>query len=452
MRGPIRGFRTHVAWVVASVVVAAGVLYAMLDFADGLPTVGDPYRVTAVLPTAVSLAPGATVSTAGIDIGKVVAIHRRGDGAAVELQIDDEHAPLPADTRVEVRLRTLLGENYVSLHRGSTRAASLPDGAELPRRQAVEAVQLDEILSVLDKDGRADARRMIRGFGQGLEGGGARLNGVLEDASGEVRAASGVFDVLARNRVELSRFVDRFGQVYRAFEDRGAAIRALARDARTTVTRVGRRDAAVRALIDELQPTLARARATSSVLRRVTATTAPVVAELATAVRRAEPVVDQLPRAAGEGRAVFTRLGSSAPPLRRMLTELRRLSEPGREAMPAVRRTLCEFNPLMRRVSPYGRDAGALLANAASMVNWSDKSGWAERELAMLDQGSMSVIGRDQPQLVQDLLSAGFFSPLVRKGYNAYPKPGEGQTPVTGHGRVGPEDDEAPYERVSAEC
>ena len=56
------------------------------------------------------------------------------------MNLKQRYAPIPADTRAIVRLKTLLGEAYVELSTGTHSGPQLPDGGTIARSQ-VESTQ-----------------------------------------------------------------------------------------------------------------------------------------------------------------------------------------------------------------------------------------------------------------------------------------------------------------------
>lgn len=456
MRGPTAGMRTNLVWLAVSAVLAGGMLYVLLNASGGLPSVSDTYRAKAIMPTAVSLAPGATVRVAGVRVGEVKSVDRASAGGAViEFEVEDDHAPLPRDTSARIGERTVVGENYLELQLGTATADALPSGATLPMSHAQESVQVDEILSVLDAETRRRARKLLRGLGRGLDGRGERFNEAGDALDDAVTAAAPVLDVLDRDRRQLARLFDRFGDVTRSVGERGQAIRVLAREGRVTAGSLAARDGAVRAMLEDLPPTLAQVRRTTGVLRGVTRTTTPVLSELAHTVRDLRPVVSRLNPAAREGRSVMSELKGAAPRLEQVLGKLRTLSGPGSKAMPKLRSTLCQFNPLVKYLEPYHREIGAYMGTYASVVSWHDANGHAEREYPLYDESSLVAYSESTAKTAKQLMDLGLIGKVQQKGFNAYPKPGTLLTPApqrVGFGDAGPADSKEPYTRVQAEC
>src|SRR3984957_6272124 len=119
--------RGHVVTVAAGVVFVAALLVGLMFFA-GFWRLGSSYNVNVVVPNARGLAPDAHVMIAGLEVGKVTSINRQGPNARLTLRIDAGPTPLAADSRVEVRLRTLAGESYFGGTPGHARARTRPGG------------------------------------------------------------------------------------------------------------------------------------------------------------------------------------------------------------------------------------------------------------------------------------------------------------------------------------
>jgi phospholipid/cholesterol/gamma-HCH transport system substrate-binding protein len=321
--------------------------------------------------------------------------------------------------------------------------------------QALESVQVDEILSVLDADTRKRARTLIRGLDRGLAGRGRKVNATVDHLSTAVASGGPVLDVLSDERKQLARLFDQFGSVARSISDRGQAVRVLAREGRATAESLAGRDDAMRAMLEQLPPALAQVRKTTGVLRAVTRTTTPVLSELAPTLRELRPVFSALDPAAREGRGVVAELRGAAPRLEQVLARLRVLSGPGSTAMAPLRSAMCQLNPLAEYLAPYHREIAAYMGTYASVVSWYDANGHAEREYPLVDESSLVAYDEPTARTVQQLLKLGVVGAVQQKGYNGYPKPGElsaASGKRVGLGDRGPRDSKQTYERVQAEC
>lgn len=149
--------------------VALLLVASYLAFAKELPFTGEGYTVKATFENAATLRPSAPVRIAGVKVGEVTEVARSGDAAEVTFTVSDEGRPVREDATVTIRPRLFLeGNFFLDLRSGSPSAPELADGAEIPITQTATAVQLDEVLTALQSDSRADLQDLLEGFGTAL--------------------------------------------------------------------------------------------------------------------------------------------------------------------------------------------------------------------------------------------------------------------------------------------
>jgi len=416
------------------------------------PLEGDSYELRMTVPSSAGLVSGSSARMAGIKVGRVTAVERRASGARLTLKINAKHAPLPRDSEGTLRLRTLVGESYVSITRGRSRA-ELPDGGALPLQRGTDYVEVDQILSVLRGKTRERAKALFQGLGRGLDERGRQLNDTVDDASGFISSASPVVDVLHRERRQLARLVDNLGFVMRAVGERGQAIRNASRDARTTFQAVGESDRGVRAMLAALPGAMRQARTTAGTLRRVSLTATPTISDLAGTVRALDPALRRLRPAAHTARATVRAIDRAAAPLTRTLREVRKLSGPVTKAIPEIRQVFCQLNPAVSYLRPYAKDITNVVVNLGSTTNFYDATGHAARLFLTLGSNDMAALTPPMAKTVDQLLRHGLVGRLTgKRGYRPYPKPGKVDDMASGFGVSGPDAVREPYVRVKAGC
>lgn len=110
------------------------------------------------------------VRIAGIKVGEVGDVERRGDDVRVELKLADDYA-LHSDARADMRPHTLFeGSNYIDLAPGSPSAPLMADGGTIPLRRTTNYVTLDKALRVLRPEIRGDLRLLAEVGGRTLRG------------------------------------------------------------------------------------------------------------------------------------------------------------------------------------------------------------------------------------------------------------------------------------------
>jgi len=389
------------------------------------------YSVQAVVPTSVALAENAEVRIAGVRVGKVDRLADRGGDTLLLMKLDDKHEPIYRDARVDVRLRTLVGENYVELDPGAPKAGALPNGGTLKVDRAAEATQVDEVLSTFDRKTRRDLRGFIDGLGGGLENRGSDLNHLLESGSSFTTEASPVFETLRSQRAEVASLVDNLGTVMRALGDREGDLRLLARRSRTALSALAARDDHVARTIRELPSTLQRAAATSTRLAGLSDQATPVLRDLRLSFTELAPVIRDLGPTAARARRTMAALDTFAERGTPLVSSLKRFSDQTVDALPAVREILREYNPFAAYLSRYTRELGAFLASTASVFNGTDATGNLVRINPTITPSMYAGFSAEMAKAYDTLRNIGAVSGVLeQRGNNAYPKPGSIGEPV----------------------
>jgi len=437
-----------------AVIVLLTVPFAAYQYfqAGGFSKVSGAYEVRAVVPTSALLIPNARVLMAGAEVGKVESVELKDGNPVVTMKIsDDRVTPLPTDSRVAVRMRTPLGENYVQIMPGRSNA-NLDSGGVLPLQQAENYVDVDEILSLLDGKTKARAQQFIQSTGGALEDRGKELNRTLAGGARAFRAGSDLSQSIVGSRAQLSRLVDQFGQTMRAIGERGESVQTLARKGRVAMEAVASRDHALRRTLDELPPTLASLRTTSGTIERATGTVAPMFQQLATALRELDPGIAALQPAADSGRRLLTELQTASKPLRLTMRGLRRLAPTATDALPKLGGLMCEANPLLQYISPYGPEIIGTLTGLGSASNSYDANGHVIRLAPLSSDNSQPGLPDTFTQALNTLHNSSLLGKSIGIGWDPYPPPGGIKDRSRGLGTVGPTEWKGTYQRVGADC
>lgn len=453
------GFAGHLA----TVVLFGGVFLAWCGFilyqAGALPSFTDSYEVKADVASSALLTPGARVTIAGVEVGSVAKVERAdelGPGSRLTLDITDERVtPLPADSRLQIRTRSQVGENYVSIDVGKEQA-SVPDGGSLAPEQADQLVDVDQVLSVLSGPTKERARTLLQEFGETLTGRGKDLNQTLSAANPVVRQGSQVVSTLHRQRSTVSQLVDQLGRVTAAVGERGVAIETIAERGTTALQAIAERDDELSASIGELPRTLASVRRASTTVGGVSGRVTPVVSELADAVRRLRPAVDALAPAARDGRSVVASLAKANPELDRLLRAATGATKLLPDALPEVRGIFCQINPALRHILPYKEDLLESAFHLGSGSNSYDATGHLVRLVPLLNEGSLSGAPPEVLRASRTLLASGAFLPQKLTRYSPFLEPGEiGKNVAEPGDPTGPDslrESGFKYPRIQADC
>ncbi|NVI85984.1 MlaD family protein [Actinomadura sp. BRA 177] len=194
--------------MVAAVLAVSGCSYKTAGAPKGDLT------LTATFDDAQGLVAGHSVQMSDITIGTVTKVELVGYKAKATLSIEDD-VKIPKGTRAEIKVTSLLGENYVDLQ--------LPPGASMDRgpflasgsaitdtrvQPAFEDVvgQAGPLIQALAGD---DVATVVNAGATALDGNGQKLNKTIAQAGDLVK-------LFAQQRIELGESVDRFAKLGRS--------------------------------------------------------------------------------------------------------------------------------------------------------------------------------------------------------------------------------------------
>jgi phospholipid/cholesterol/gamma-HCH transport system substrate-binding protein len=293
----------------------------------------EPIRMKVELPTAQAVTPGQGqfVRVAGVRVGVIGPVELEDGHAVVNLEIDKEYEGLiREDATMLLRPKTGLKDMFLEVDPG--RGRPLEEGDTLRLGNAIQDVNLDEILAMLDRDTREYLLLLVHGAGKGLQGRGkdlrevfrlfepthrdlARLNSSVATRKVNLRrlvtALERLSSELAGREDELAQLVSSASKVFRAYasEDRNisAAVRELPKALRQTTRTVEE----VERLAEVLGPASERLRSPARALGRYQRALRPLSIEaepylreeIRPFVRAARPTVRFLRPAARDLRA-----------------------------------------------------------------------------------------------------------------------------------------------------
>jgi ABC-type transporter Mla subunit MlaD len=389
-------------------------LFLWINFGGSVPLKPKGYRFSAELSEATLLVNDADVRIAGVNVGRVVKTSRAGRFARAEIEMDSKYAPIPRDTKLTLRQKTLGGETYVELTPGHRSSGNLPDGGLLPASHARETSEIDEILRrVFDPETRRRTQELLAGLDRAVRGRSQDLSDALGNTGPFADEGGDLLNVVDQERASLRRLVHDGGFVLATVGKRQGELSGLVRAGDRVLSTTARRNAdleeTVRILpttLRELQPTFARLESFSNEAR-------PVVQALRPAGRALGPAL------------VDT--AALAPDLRKLFREVNVVIDVGKRALPATTSTVNAARPLfgqlhsaLRDLLPvvdlaaiYKKETVSAFANAAAAFQYSDISSDGKRRHYFR---SVIPFGPDSFVIANKRLGTN--------RHNPYPKPG----------------------------
>jgi len=164
-----------------TLLVAIVAVFLSYNANSGLPFV-PTYDLKAEFSNAANLVVGNDVRIGGQRIGTVSdiqAVPGEGDSpptAEIELKLEEQVEPLPADSTMVIRPRSALGLKYVEITPGESEEGFAP-GDTVPAEQATpEPVEIDDVFNTFNLKTRRGSQRSLEGFGTALAGRGNDIN------------------------------------------------------------------------------------------------------------------------------------------------------------------------------------------------------------------------------------------------------------------------------------
>ena len=166
---PPLGMSFFTTGVIAAIVI---IILSYFAYTKELPWSDEGYTAEATFANATTLRPNSPVRIAGVNVGTVTSVDpaEDGEGATATFTVDPEGLPLHDDATITIRPRLFLGGNYfLDLRPGSPSAPDLPDGGDIPVTQTATAVQLDQVLTALQRSDRKNLGDFLEGYGSALD-------------------------------------------------------------------------------------------------------------------------------------------------------------------------------------------------------------------------------------------------------------------------------------------
>lgn len=349
-------------------------LFLWLAFGGAIPLKPNGYRVTVVLPDAGQLAQEADVRISGVNVGKVKAISLGSDGLThAVIELSQQYAPLPRNTRAVLRLKTLLGETYIELTPGNPSSGRIPEGGTIPVTQVAPSVQLDEVYRAFDPRTRLAFQQWMEGLAGAIQGRGEDLNSAIGNLSPFTDDANTLISILQSQQGAVQQLVSNLGTVSDALASRDGQLRGLITNAQTTFATTAARDTQLQDAIVVLPTFEQQTQATVNDLSAFALNTNPLIDQLRPAARQLSPTLADVAILSPQLKTLFTRLNplisaarAGLPALRSSLTELRPLLD---ELDPV----LTNVNPIVQYLQPYTREIEAFFANTVGATEATDQ-------------------------------------------------------------------------------
>src|SRR5829696_2675820 len=346
-------------------------IYMWLTFGGPVPLRPEGYRFKAVFTEAPLLVSEADVRISGLNVGKVKKTSRAPNGGVLaEIEIDERYAPLRSNARATLRPKSLLGQTYVELTPGTRDAPALKEGETLKPEQVQESVEIDELLTLFDKDTRENLRGWMRELATAIDKGrGQDFNQALGNLPQFVASGSDVLRVLDDEEPSLRRLVRNSGVTLGALNERRGQFRDLIVNADRFFGTLADRNARLSDLIFILPTFLDETRTTVARLEEFSIDTRPLVRDLQPVATDLRPTLRDVGRLAPDLERLFRDLGPLIDEAPRNLPRAAAFLRGTTQVFENLHPYLSELNPIIAFLNYYQEQVSDFIMNGSGSIS-----------------------------------------------------------------------------------
>jgi virulence factor Mce-like protein len=360
-------------------------LYLWVSFGGSTPLKPTGYRFEVQMPESALLVNEAPVRMAGLDVGKVKekSLETQG-GQTVVIEMNEDFAPIPSDSRVTLRQKSLLGQIYIEITPGSQQAPDLEDGGKLSQVNVEETVDFDEVISTFDKPTRDNYRGWIKELAKAIKGGrGEDLSDAFANFVAFTEDGNSVLEILDEQDPALRRLIKNTGVTLGAINRRYGEFGQFVTNADDFFGALASRNDALAETISVFPTFLDESRQTFDRLRQFAVDTRPLVRELQPVALQLQPTLRDLGKLAPDLEHLFTKLepvidesGDTLPEAEKFLRCLNGSDpcdeDPQGNSQPGVLESLYpyleELNPILAYLNYYQAQVGAFFTNGVGSL------------------------------------------------------------------------------------
>ena len=326
-------------------------LFLWLSFGGKVPFNPQGYQVKISFTNAGQLATQADVRIAGVSVGKVISksLDPKGNRTVATVQLENQYAPLHKDARAILRTKTIIGETYVEITPGSSKAPAIPDGGLLARSHVQNAVQLSDIYDAFDEPTRKAFQQWQQRFAVAVKGNDQNLNDTLGNLPTFVADATDILRVLDVQHNSVQSLVRNGSTVFAALSRDQTALRNLITTSHTTFATTAQNNTAIQntfhvfpTFLDETKLTMAR---------------------LQTFANDTDPLIKELIPVANDLGPTLHAVKVLSPDLRHFFVNLGPLITVSQKGLPAYRDVIRGATPMLGALGPF-------LEQLNPILNW----------------------------------------------------------------------------------
>ncbi|OLR90656.1 MCE family protein [Actinokineospora bangkokensis] len=227
-------------------VLTIGLVMVAAVYSDDLPVIGGGTTYSAAFSEAAGIQPDDEVRIAGIKVGKVESVELDHADVVVNFKVKD--AWLGDRTRADIKIKTLLGQKFLSLEPDGQ--AVLDPGTRIPRARTTAPYDvLEAFRGLAETTNEINTTQLAQSF--------EVISQTFADTPADVRGALTGLQSLSRTissrDQQLASLLDGTRQITRTLADRDAEITKLLQDGNLLLAELDARKRAIDALLTGTQ-------------------------------------------------------------------------------------------------------------------------------------------------------------------------------------------------------
>ncbi|WP_110208473.1 MlaD family protein [Nocardioides daejeonensis] len=345
------------------VVCILGFIYLWNGTGGPTPALNGPYKVKFVADDIKNLRPAGDVRIAGVLIGRVVKQENEGGKAVVEVEIDDEFAPLHDGATVRVGMKSVIGQSFVAVVDGT--GAELRNGHVFEGESVIDPVDIDEVVSTFDKPTRKALASLLGSLDPATKKSGKSIDGLLDGVGMLGREGYTAVDAIAAQSKDLAALVNEANTILVALNTGRDQIGSLVRNAQQVTSATAGESDQLAAVVRKLPGLVNSAGQATSTLDGLATDLAPVAADLDRSAAPLSVALKDLPPITDGLRSLLDPMDSSLGRADETLDQVPALAAMLRDIAPDLDTLLANVNPMVKYLAPYGVDIGSMPGNFA---------------------------------------------------------------------------------------
>jgi phospholipid/cholesterol/gamma-HCH transport system substrate-binding protein len=382
--------RDFIAILVLAVIGLAALFVILSQQSTALPSwfpfLGeDRFELKTEFQTAQAVTPGQgqTVNLSGVEIGDVTRVDLEDGVAVVTMQVDPQFAELiHPDASALLRPRTGLQDMTIELDAG-TEDGEIPEGYTIPLANSAPNINPDQILASLDGDTRAYLKLLLAGGAQAL---GTREKSqnfaqLLRRLDPTIRDIAKINGEIAKRRNNLRRVITNFKLIAEELAKSDTNLTGFVKSQNDVFGAFAESEANLRATLRELPSTLRATRGALGAGATLSGQLKPALTDLTPQARALGPALRALrPFFRKTEPAVRTQLRPFTQKVDTMIGDLRRAADPLKQSSNELKGGFTELNQLVNALAYNPSGSGESYLFYLSWFNHNFNSGFLTQD------------------------------------------------------------------------